>query len=96
MASGVPLSPRIHDACLLSTFRGGELEEKVKQHIRRTHEHRKRRRGAAPLEGIRKATGDPEIVSTRLLSVEISCSIKVRKELAVPFQSLRSLGVGDV
>ncbi|XP_039691902.1 leucine-rich repeat-containing protein 27 isoform X2 [Pteropus medius] len=44
-----------------STFRGGELEEKVKQHIRRTHEHRKRRRGAAPLEGIRKATGDPEI-----------------------------------
>nr|KAF6457305.1 hypothetical protein HJG63_012693 [Rousettus aegyptiacus] len=39
-----------------SVFRGGELDEKVRQ----THAQRKRLRGVAPLEGIRKAAEDLE------------------------------------
>ncbi|XP_074194872.1 leucine-rich repeat-containing protein 27 isoform X5 [Rhinolophus sinicus] len=44
----------------LSTVQGA-LEERLKQHIRQMHERRKRFRGMAPLEEIRKTTQDLEI-----------------------------------
>lgn len=84
-------SPWRHGACFLSVFRGGELDEKVRQ----THAQRKRLRGVAPLEGIRKAAGDLESVSTRQLLAKIS-SVKGRKGLAVLLQSVRPLVVGGV
>lgn len=39
----------------------GALEEKLKQHIQQMHEQRKRFRGVAPLEEIRKTARDLEI-----------------------------------
>lgn len=60
-----------HGACFLSAFRGGELEETGKQRVRQMHEQRKRLRDMAPLDGIRKAAEDLEIVSARPLSVKI-------------------------
>ncbi|XP_032986509.1 leucine-rich repeat-containing protein 27 isoform X2 [Rhinolophus ferrumequinum] len=44
----------------LSTVQGA-LEKRLKQHIRQMHERRKRFRGMAPLEEIRKTTQDLEI-----------------------------------